>query len=330
MKDLLTITDFTPGQLQDFIDLSGILQKEPRSVLAGKNVLFVFEKPSLRTKIGTEAAINHLAGRVIHADPRVVLEFDNNPFGCRESLSDTIRNISLWCDAIFARVFHHESLEKMAAEADIPIINALCDRHHPMQALADLYTIQQNFGRERKVTVTFVGDANNVARSLIQIGLMFGHHMRFAGPENYFWTPEEIARFEELAREYGGTFAATTDAREGVRDSDVIYTDSFISMGEENVLEQKLLHFTGYQVNEELMAEAGSDAVFMHCLPAHRGIEVTDAVLDHPNSWVHKQSRNRMIVSKGVFARLISRSEKGDELSSLLNLVIAENGTDNL
>jgi ornithine carbamoyltransferase len=307
MKDLLTIGEYEPDQLQGFIDISESLQNSPQLLLAQKNILFVFEKPSLRTKVGTEAAITHLGGNVMHADPRTVFEYEEDPFGCRESLTDTVKNISQWCDAIFSRVYNHETLKVMADNADIPVINALCNLHHPMQALADLYTIQQEFGRDEKVSVTFVGDANNVAFSLIEIGLKFGHDMRFSGPADYYWSDEKIQYFKLLEVEYGGSFHHTTDPFEAVKGSNVIYTDAFVSMGEEDILEEKLLHFKDYQVNRKLMKMAGSSAKFMHCLPAHRGIEVTDEVIDDSGSLVLDQSKNRMVISKGVFASLINK-----------------------
>jgi ornithine carbamoyltransferase len=308
MKDLLTIGDYEPNQLQEFLNLSESLQENPRPVLAQKNILFAFEKPSLRTKVGTEAAINHLGGNVIHVDPKVVFEYEEDPFGCRESLADTINNISQWCDAIFSRVFSHEDLKIMASNAGIPVVNALCNLHHPMQALADLYTIQKEYGKDETVSVSFVGDANNVAFSLIEIGLKFGHDMRFSGPKDYYWSEDQLQYFNLLAVEYGGSFSHGSDPHEIVKGSDVIYTDAFVSMGEEDILEEKLRKFENYQVNQKLMKSAKPDAAFMHCLPAHRGIEVTDEVIDHPNSLVYKQSKNRMIVSKGVFAGLITDS----------------------
>ncbi len=307
MKDLLTIGEYEPEQLQSFINISESLQNTPQLLLAQKNILFVFEKPSLRTKIGTEAAITHLGGNVMHADPKTVFEYEEDPFGCRESLTDTVKNISQWCDAIFSRVYKHETLKEMAENADIPVINALCNLHHPMQALADLYTIQQEFGKEEKVSIAFIGDANNVSFSLIEIGLKFGHDMRFSAPVDFYWSEEQIQYFKLLEVEYGGSFFHSEDPFEAVKGSQVIYTDAFVSMGEEDILEEKLAHFKNYQVNRKLMNMADTNARFMHCLPAHRGIEVTDEVIDHANSLVLNQSKNRMVVSKGVFASLINK-----------------------
>lgn len=305
MNHFLKIGDYEPDQLQEMLDLSQELDSDPKPLLDQKNILFAFEKPSLRTKVGTEVAINHLGGRVIHVEADVLFGSGVDPvFGCRESVADTMKNVSMWCDAIFARVFSHDTLTDMVRESEIPVVNALCDRHHPMQAMADLYTIQEKFGKGERVAISFIGDANNVAYSLIEIALMFGHDVRFSGPEKYYWKRSQLSHFCDLASRYGGCFSHTSDPVEAVRETDVIYTDTFVSMGEEDQMQEKLGHFKTYQVNMALKEKAKEEAAFMHCLPAHRGIEVTDEVIDHPNSWIYQQARNRMVVSRGVFATL--------------------------
>ncbi len=306
MNHFLSITEYDPDHLQYLLDLSTELHHKSTPALQKKNIAFVFEKPSLRTKVGTEAAINHLGGNVIHIDSDILLSSGKAiPFTSRESLKDAMKNVSLWCDALFARVYTHQTLKNMAKYSSIPIINALCDQHHPMQALADLYTLQQQFGKEKKLTVAFVGDANNVAFSLSEILLKFGHTVHFSGPIEYNWKADKLSYFSLLATEYGGTFEQIDDPAKAVDSVDAIYTDTFISMGEEHLYEEKIEHFKPYQVNGELFSKASPAAGFMHCLPAHRGVEVTDDVIDHPNSWVYKQAENRMVVSKGVFAGLL-------------------------
>lgn len=306
----LTISDYEPEQLQFFIDLSLELQNQPGGELKGKNIAFVFEKPSLRTKVGTEAAINHLDGNVIHIDSDILLSSGKAiPFTCRESLKDAMKNVSLWCDGIFARVYSHQTLKNMATYSTIPVVNALCDKHHPMQALADLCTLQQQYGKEQNLKIAFVGDANNVAFSLIELLLKFGHSVSFSGPEQYSWKDDNLSYFALLSVQYGGSFYQTADPAEAVTGVDAVYTDTFISMGEEHVYEEKIRHFKPYQVNEKLFSLTNEDAGFMHCLPAHRGVEVTDEVIDHENSWVYKQAENRMVVSKGVFAALLAGNQ---------------------
>lgn len=297
MKKLLTITELNKKQIEDILSLSLELQNNPKDILKGKNIVFAFEKPSLRTKVGTEVAINHLGGSVLHVDTE-------NFFG-RESIKDTVKNVCGWCDAVFARVFSHQTLLDIDSFSTIPTINALCDKHHPMQALADLLTLQEKFGND-KITVTFVGDANNVAFSLFEILLKFGHEIRFGGPKDYFFSEDQQNYLKKLAKENSGKALFTYDPIEAVNGADAVYADTFISMGEEDVFDEKMKHFSAYQVNKELFSHAKKDAFFMHCLPAHRGVEVTDEVIDSKNSLVYDQSKNRMVVSKGVFAKLLA------------------------
>lgn len=320
MKNLLTIGELDPDEVQLLLDLSLELQEQSSRILQGKNVAFVFEKPSLRTKVGAEVAINQLGGNVVDVDGDLMFSSSKAvPFSFRESLYDAMKNVSQWCDAIFARVYSHSTLEKMKEYGDIPVVNALCDLHHPMQALADLLTIQQNFGKDEKIKLTFVGDANNVAHSLTEVLLYFGHNVTFTGPEEYGWDDEKLDYFSLLSVEYGGNFEIENDPNKAVFNTDVVYTDTFISMGQEHLYEEKIKHFEGYQVNEDLFSQAKEGAGFMHCLPAHRGVEVTDDVIDHKNSWVYQQAKNRMIVSKGVFTALIHPTllSGEDTLSSL-------------
>ncbi|MDR9364975.1 MAG: ornithine carbamoyltransferase [Balneolaceae bacterium] len=306
MKHLLTIGELDPSQVQGILDLSVQLQEQSPQILQGKNVAFVFEKPSLRTKVGAEVAINHLGGNIVDIDGDLMFSSSKAvPFSFRESLFDAMKNVSQWCDAIFARVFSHSTLEKMKEYGDIPVVNALCDLHHPMQALADILTIQQKFEKGQKVSLTFVGDANNVAHSLTEVMLYFGHHVTFSGPEQYGWDEEKIEYFSQLSTKCGGSFTINNDPKEAVANADVLYTDTFISMGQEHMYEEKIKHFEDYQVNADLFSLTKENAGFMHCLPAHRGIEVTDDVIDHENSWVYQQAKNRMIVSKGAFTALL-------------------------
>lgn len=306
MKHLLTIGGLDPDQTQAILNLSLDLQEHSPQILKGKNIAFVFEKPSLRTKVGAEVAINHLGGNIVDVDGNLMFSSGKAvPFSFRESLYDAMKNVSQWCDAIFARVYSHSTLEKMKEYGDIPVVNALCDQHHPMQALADILTIQQNFGKDEKVHLTFVGDANNVALSLTEVMLYFAHDITFSGPDKYGWDDEKLEYFSQLSAEFGGSFTVEDDPKKAVSSADVIYTDTFISMGQEHMYEEKIKHFEEYQVNEKLFSQAKNGTGFMHCLPAHRGVEVTDDVIDHKNSWVYQQAKNRMIVSKGVFTALL-------------------------
>lgn len=316
---LLSIETLSPEQIQHLLDKSHFLQFEAADAearpLLDKHVLFIFEKPSLRTVLGTEVAINQLGGHVIHTKPEIMLSQGKEvPFSSREAMKDTILNVAQWCDAIFARVFSHDTLAEMAALSPIPVVNALCEKHHPMQALADIFTIQEHFGADKPITLTFVGDANNVAQSLFEGLLKLGHEVRFTGPKAYGWSAKQAAHFEALAGAFGGAFSQSETPDEMLPGSDIIYTDTFVSMGEEHLSERKLSHFFGYQVNEAMLATAGPETHFMHCQPAHRGVEVSDAVLDHERSLVQQQARNRMVSSKGIFASLLAGRHEAHRL----------------
>lgn len=309
MNHLLSIGELEPDTISLILETSNHLEQYPQPLLTGKNIGFVFEKPSLRTKVGTEVAINQLGGNVVKIEADLLLANGKAvPFTCRESLYDAMMNVSQWCDAIFARVYSHNTLEKMKEYGTIPVVNALCNQHHPMQALADLLTIKEKTGPDADVKIAFVGDANNVSFSLIEIALIMGYTISFGGPQSYFWSDDQLNYFKLLSVEYGGTFLPTTDPEEAVKSADIIYTDTFISMGEEHLYEEKIRHFQPFQVNGQLFSKAKSTTGFMHCLPAHRGIEVTDEVIDHKNSWIYQQAKNRMVVSKGVFALLLGQN----------------------
>ena len=313
MQHFLAVRDFTKDELHNILELSRTIHHIHGESLRQKNILFCFEKPSLRTKVGTEVAINQLGGKVIHVSPmeflggKIMYAKPIEGFDERESLKDTVNNVSRWCDAIFARVYDHNTLVNLSGFSSIPVVNALSDLHHPMQALADAYTIHQHLGQLEEVNVTYIGDANNVARSLIEICLTLGANVSFSGPEKFSWTKKEVEYFAELSKSNNAHFEVFHQPEKAVKDSDVLYTDTFVSMGEEDQYQSKMGAFDGFQVNEELMSIAKPHAGFMHCLPAHRGKEVSDGVMDSSNSWVYDQAENRMIVSKGVFTHLLSK-----------------------
>ncbi|MBI4250731.1 ornithine carbamoyltransferase [Candidatus Uhrbacteria bacterium] len=313
MKDnLLAISDLTKKQIEDILALGVSLHRSPVRLLTGKSVLCSFEKPSLRTVVTAQVAIHHLGGDIIHVRPEnffggkiLFSSAGDSKLEGREALKDTVKNVSQWCDAIFARVYSHETLLEIASQSDIPVINALSDRHHPLQALADLLTIRETFGSS-PCAVAFVGDANNVAFSLIEVLLLFGYDMRFASPAAYSFSPEQQTHFQRLASRHAGAIMITHDPLAAVRGADVIYTDTFVSMGEEDSYDKKIASFEGYQVNKNLMAATEKKSYFMHCLPAHRGVEVTDEIIDSSCSLVYRQAKNRLITAKGVFAKLLN------------------------
>ena len=299
MFHLLRVSDLSKEEIESIFVKSLELDRAwSIADLAWKNILFVFEKPSLRTRVATEVAINSLGANVICVDP--------SNFFWREEMKDVMNNVSSWCDGVFARVFSHGSLEEMKWFSQIPIVNALSDTHHPMQALADLLTIWWKFWRDKKIVCSFVGDANNVTFSLFEILLLFGHEVRLVCPEKYCFSQDDLDYFWVLASENWWKFDVFHDVNEWVVNADIIYTDTFISMWEEDTADEKIKFFTDYQVNEDVIYHTGKKSYFMHCLPAHRGEEVTNEVIDSEVSLVYEQARNRMVVSKWVFHKLLS------------------------
>ncbi len=289
MRHLLEINDLNVDELKAVLALAQ--SDAPPQVLKGKGMALVFEKPSLRTRNSMEMAVFQLGGLPVY------IQADEIGLDTRESVEDVTNTLAGFHAAIGARVFEHSKVERMAAVDRIPIVNLLSDAAHPMQALADVLTIIQEFGSVEGRTVTYVGDSNNVTRSLgLAVG-MLGGVMRIASPANYSFGDDDLA----LLRSTGGVVETTTDPLEAVEGCDVVYSDVFTSMGQEAESELRLKVFADYQVNKKLMDAAG-DAVFLHCLPAHRGEEVTNDVVDSSASRVWKLAENRMHAARGYLA----------------------------
>lgn len=311
-KSLTRVTDLTPLDIQRVLSKACSFKRKHdegvrrENLLDGKVVALVFEKPSLRTKVAFEVATHYLGGQPVFLSSSQILASGGNERG-RESIPDIARNLERFCDLIVARVYHHEVIDEIAQSVRTPVINALCDKHHPTQALADLMAIQTAVEKDsNETTVAFVGDGNNVATSLMQICLMSGIHFRIASPPGYEIPLVEQKVGEYLARGSGATFQVLHDPQAAVTGADVVYTDTFTSMGQESEKEARAKAFAGYQVNTDLMALTKTDAVFMHCLPAHRGEEVTDAVMDSPHSIVFDQAECRLHIAKALIASYLS------------------------
>jgi ornithine carbamoyltransferase len=302
-NDLLTGAEWNPAQTRDILQLTADIKAKPTrylSSLRDKFIALIFEKPSLRTRVTFEVGIQSMGG---HA---VFLDHTQARLGERESIADVARNLERWVQGIVARVYEQRVLEDMAANADIPVINALSDKFHPCQALADFFTLEEKFGALRGFKLAYVGDGNNVCHSLLFLAARLGVNLRIATPKNYAPLPEVLAEAKRVARETKAKIELFTDPREAVAESQGVYTDSWTSMGFEAEADVRNAAFAPYQVNAELMALATSDAVFMHCLPAHRGGEVTAEILDGPQSVVLDQSENRMYVQKAILHTLFS------------------------
>ncbi|HMI53298.1 MAG TPA: ornithine carbamoyltransferase [Candidatus Saccharimonadales bacterium] len=302
-NDLLTGAEWNPAHARELLQLTADIKAKPTrysSSLRDKFIALIFEKPSLRTRVTFEVGIQSMGG---HA---VFLDHTQARLGERESIADVARNLERWVQGIVARVYEQRVLEEMAASADIPVINALSDKFHPCQALADFFTLEEKFGSLRGFKLAYVGDGNNVCHSLIFLAARLGVNLRIGTPQKYSPLPEVLAEAKRVARETKAKIELFTDPREAVADAQGVYTDSWTSMGFEAEASVRNAVFAPYQVNAGLMALAAPDAVFLHCLPAHRGYEVTSDVLDGPQSVVLDQSENRMYVQKAILHTLFS------------------------
>ncbi|HEU5013903.1 MAG TPA: ornithine carbamoyltransferase [Roseiflexaceae bacterium] len=267
--------------------------------LRGKTLALVFEKPSLRTRVAFEAGMTQLGGHGSY------LSANDIDMGGRESVPDVARNLSRWVQVIAARVFRHSTVVELARYSSVPVINALCDREHPCQALADMLTLKERFGRLQGLRLAYVGDGNNVCHSLMLLGATLGVNVGVGCPPDYRPNPDITALAERLAAEHDATITISSSAQEVVEGADAVYTDVWTSMGQEHEAARRRPVFEPYQVNSELMGRADSQAVFMHCLPVHRGEEVTADVIDGPRSVVFDQAENRLHVQKALILTLL-------------------------
>lgn len=296
---MLGLADISSADARDLIDLAVKVKAAPSDYatrLTGKVLAMLFEKPSLRTRATFEIGMVQLGGYALYFGPNEI------GLGKRESVADVARNLSRWSDIVMARVFAHQSVVELAEHGSVPVINGLCDFEHPCQALGDFLTLQEHKGSLKGKTLAWLGDGNNVLHSLIFAGAHLGVSVRAATPKGY----EPSARVVEAARAWGGDVLITNDPREAVKGADAVYTDVWASMGQEEEAAGRDKQFRPYQVNTELMAAAGTDALFMHCLPAHRGDEVTDEVMDSPRSIVFDQAENRLHIQKAIMLALLS------------------------
>ncbi|MEE8353902.1 MAG: ornithine carbamoyltransferase [Dehalococcoidales bacterium] len=300
-KHLLSIADFADEGILPFVREAVEMKSRGRSgLLDGKLLALLFEKPSLRTRVSFEAAMNGLGGRAIYLSPAEV------GLGQRESVPDVARVLSGYVDAIAARTFAQSTIEELAEYCSVPVINSLTDREHPCQALADFVTIYEKKGGLSGVSLAFIGDGNNVANSLVLAAALSGMDFRIASPTGYAIEADVLSQAREYALASGGEITCVTAPAEAVAGADVVYTDVWTSMGQEAESEKRLRAFDGYQVNDEMMALAASDAIFMHDLPAHRGEEVANSVIDSGRSVVFEQAENRMHALKPLLARLLT------------------------
>jgi len=304
-RDLLGAADFSTAEVERVFATAERLKAEFRAerrhadlVLQGRTLAMLFQKPSLRTRVTFEAGMTQLGGAAIYLPEDAVM-------GAREAVRDVARNLERFVDAIVARTGPHEVVLELAAQAAVPVINGLTLREHPCQALADVFTIREHLGRLEGGVITFVGDGNNVYHSLALVAAVFGMEIRLAHPTGYGPDPRIVATAQERAAEAGGRLVFGQEPEELVRGADIVYTDAWTSMGEEAQTEARRDAFAAYRVDDALMDAAGPDAMAMHCLPAHRGEEITSSVMDGRRSLIFEQSENRLHVQKALLVELI-------------------------
>ncbi len=305
-RDFLTLADYTREELLFMLNTTRLFKERFYSgeriipVLKGRMLAMIFEKPSTRTRISFEVAMEQLGGHALY------LSWRELQLGRGETIADTARVLSRYVDGVMARVYEHEKLVELAEYCDKPVINGLSDLLHPAQALADIYTIMEKKGDPRKLKIVFIGDGrDNVLHSLL-LGLgILGAKLIISSPKGYDPDPRVLKRFEEIAARTNGSYEIIRDPFKAVENADVVYTDVWVSMGQEKEAEKKIRDLRPYQVNKELIGHAKPDVIFMHCLPAHRGQEVTDDVIDGPWSIVWDQAENRLHAQKALLALLI-------------------------
>jgi ornithine carbamoyltransferase len=302
-RDLLSIADLTPEELRRIIDLAVEMKRNgyPR-LLAGKTLALLFEKASLRTNVSFSVAMQQLGGQAIYLGQSEV------GLGQRESVADVARVLGRYVNGIAARTYAQQTLVDLATYAAVPVVNALSDEEHPCQAVADLVTVYEKKGRFHGLTLAFIGDGNNVATSLAQAAAMVGMNFIIASPEGYELSEETLAHARQSAEKSGAEISVARSPQDVVKRADVVYTDVWISMGQEDSYDDRLRAFEGYQVNADLLALAPPDVMLMHDLPAHRGEEITDAVIEGPQSVVFDQAENRLHAQRAILALLMADS----------------------
>jgi len=302
-RDFVSVQDFSPEEIASLFELTRVIKTRPadfRGALAGKQLVLFFEKASLRTRLTFEAGMASLGGTSLFVDQT------RSRLNEREPVCDIARNVERWVDAVVLRTYEHATIVEMAQHASIPVINALSDVEHPCQAFADYFTLQEHFGDLSKVHVAYVGDGNNVAHSLLLTAASLGSSIAVATPHGYAPDAEIVAAARRIGKKTGAIIEVTEDAVSAATGANAIYTDVWASMGQEDQAAARKKIFAPYQVNQKLFALAASDAVFMHCLPAHRGEEVSAEVIDSPHSVVYDQAENRMHVQKAILLSLLS------------------------
>ena len=301
-QDLLSLKDWTADQLHSLLALAKTIKNNPagyRKALDGLSIVALFEKPSLRTRVSFDIGINKLGGHMVYLDTQ------SNKLAGREDVKDMGANLACWADAIVARVFAHSTLEELAESANVPVINALCDMYHPCQAVADYLTISENYDDLSKVKLAYIGDGNNVTHSLMLMGVALGCEVVIITPEGHEVDDNIIKLTQARAQQFGGKLTVSTDIN-AANGSQVLYTDTWLSMGDETPLADIKDTFAGYEINEALMAKTGAKYV-LHCQPAHRDLEISGSLIDSDASLLMQQAENRMHGQNAILVQLLAR-----------------------
>jgi ornithine carbamoyltransferase len=303
MNHFLAISDLSSGEVQNLLDVAIKLKEEyfkkgNPPLFKGKVLGMIFQKPSLRTRVSFDMAMRHCGGDALYLSPNEI------GLGKRESIADISRVLSGYVQALMARVFEHEHVLELAKWSSIPVVNGLSDYNHPCQGMADALTIQEKFGKAKGLNVTYIGDGNNVAVSLMHVSAKLGWNFTIGNPEGYDINPKAVETAQKIAKESGSKLTFVRDPHDAVNGAHVIYTDTWTSMGQEEETARREKVFPPYQVNAKLVDEADKDVIVMHCLPAHRNHELTDDVADGPHSVIFPQAHNRLHAQKAILARL--------------------------
>jgi len=304
-KDLISIKDLTSKEIEELFSLTDKLKKNKakfNKALAGKTLALIFQKPSNRTRVSFEVGMYQLGGNSLYLSPQEI------NLGVREAISDVAKTISRYVDGVVLRTFEHKNCLDMAAAATIPVINGLSDFSHPCQALADLFTIKEKLKGLKKITLAYVGDGNNVCNSLLFAAAKMGMNISVATPKGYVPVEKVIKQSLEIAQETGSQIKITEDPFSAIKDAQVVYTDVWASMGQEEEINKRKIIFRDFQINAKLLANAAQKVLVMHCLPAHRGEEITDEVMDSKNSIVFDQAENRIHVQKAILIKLLGKN----------------------
>ncbi len=306
-KDFLSLKEVHASDLETLFKLADKMKKNPAQFLGklkGKSLALLFQKPSIRTRVSFQVGMAQLGGNCVYMDPQEM------PLGERESIKDVARVLSRYCDAVVTRTYSHTALEDFAKFATVPVINGLSDSYHPCQTIADLFTIREKFGDLKKINIAYIGDSNNVLNSLLYGVAKVGANLSIASPRGYEPNEEILKDLKLQCKDSGAKIAVCNNPFNAIKNAHVVYTDVWVSMGQEKQRDQRLRDFQPFQVNGAIASKAPKDSIFMHCLPAHRGEEITDEVIEHPRSAIFDQAENRLHTQKALLYLLLTRKTK--------------------